>query len=181
MAIARAYPRPEAGGEQGRGWLELSAGDPAAALAALRGSDAILAQLGARAVRSTTQALFAQVYRRLENIADVIAAIELSDELGDTEDVVNFIITDGVRAWLALADGDSEAAENWARSAVDHASMTDNLVQQANTKLNLALRPNRTGSAERSAILEAQAALDLFLNRERLLPVGCRPDARPAP
>ena len=157
-------PEMEAGGEQGRGWLELSAGDPAAALAALRGSDAILAQLGARAVRSTTQALLAQAYWRLGNIAAAIAAIELSDELGDTEDVVNFIITDGVRAQLALADGDSEAAENWARSAVDHASMTDNLVQQANTKLNLA-RVLTALERPEAAILEAQAALDLFLTK----------------
>ncbi len=78
---------------------------------------------------------------------------------------MNFIITDGVRAQLALADGDSEAAENWARSAVDHASMTDNLVQQANTKLNLA-RVLTALERPEAAIREAQAALDLFLTKD---------------
>ena len=46
-------PEMEAGYEAGRGNLELSVGDPAAALATLQRSDAILTQLGERGVRST--------------------------------------------------------------------------------------------------------------------------------
>jgi hypothetical protein len=46
---------------------------------------------------------------------------------------VNFIITHGVRAQRALADGDVEVAERWARNAVDYASLTDDLVHNANT------------------------------------------------
>ena len=138
-------PEMEAGGEQGRGWLELSAGDPAAALAALRASDAILAQLGERAVRSTTQALLAQAYWRLGNIAAAIAAIELSDELGDTEDVVNFIITDGVRAQLALADGDSEAAERGPEAP--STTRPDRQYRRASRhQTQPRPRPNRTGA-----------------------------------
>jgi hypothetical protein len=161
----------EAGYEAGRGNLELSVGDPAAALATLQRSDAILTQLGERGVRSTTQALLAQAHWRLENTAAAIAAIDLSDELGDPEDVVNFIITHGIRAQLALADGDGEAAERWAQSAVDHASRTDNLLHQANTKLDLA-RVLTTLDRPEAAIVEARAALDLFLTK------GDRPGAQ---
>ena len=157
-------PEMEAGYEQARGWLELSAGDPAAALAALRRSDAILAQLGERGLRSTTQAHLAQAYRQLGNTDAAIAAIELSEELGGTDDIVNFIITHGVRAQLALADGDGEAAERWARSAVEHASLTDHVVEQANTKLDLA-RVLTALERPDAAIPEARAARELFLTK----------------
>ena len=75
-------PEMEAGYELGRADLELSIGDPPAALAALHRSDAILAQLGERASRSTTQALLAKAYWQLGNPGEAIAAIELSEELG---------------------------------------------------------------------------------------------------
>jgi class 3 adenylate cyclase/DNA-binding SARP family transcriptional activator len=163
-------PEMEAGYEQWRADLELSAGDPAAALAAVQRSDAILAQLGERALRSTTQALLAQSHSRLGNTPAAIAAIELSEELGGSDDVVNLIITHGVRAHLALADGDGEAAERWARSAVDHASRTDDPVEQAKTKLELARVLNALERPE-AAIPEAEAALDLFLTK------GDRPGA----
>jgi class 3 adenylate cyclase/DNA-binding winged helix-turn-helix (wHTH) protein len=164
-------PEMEAGYEQGLGGLELSAGNPAAALAALQRSDAILAQLGARALRSTTQAHLAQAHCRLGNAAAAKAAIELSEELGDTEDTVNFIITHGVRARLAFGDGDGEAAERWARSAVDYASQTDQLREHANTKLDLA-RVLTALDRPDEAIPEARAALDLFLTK------GDRPGAQ---
>jgi class 3 adenylate cyclase/tetratricopeptide (TPR) repeat protein len=151
----------EAGYEQGRGELELSSGDPEAALATLQRSDAILAQLGERGLRSTTQALLARAHWRLGNTAAAIAAIELSDELGDPEDIANLIITHGVRAWLALAGGDGEAAQSWARSAVEYASLTDNLVHQANTKLDLA-RVLTALERPEAALPEAHAALELF-------------------
>jgi tetratricopeptide (TPR) repeat protein len=160
----------EADSEQGRGKLELSAGDPAAALAALQRSDQILAQLGERALRSTTQAHLAQAYWRLGNTAAATAAVELSEELGDPEDVANFIVTHGVRAQLALADEDGEAAERWARSAVDHALLTDDPVDQANAKLDLARVLTALEHPE-AAIPEARAALDLFLTK------GDRPGA----
>jgi class 3 adenylate cyclase/DNA-binding SARP family transcriptional activator len=163
-------PEMEAGCEAGLGDLELSAGDPTAALAALQRSDAILAQLGERGLRSTTQALLSQAYCRLGNTAAADAAIERSEELGDPDDVVNLIITHGVRAQRALGDGDGEAAERWARSAVNHASSTDSLVQQANTKLELA-RVLTALKRPQEAVPAARAALDLFLT------VGDRPSA----
>ena len=164
-------PELEAGYETGRGWLELSVGDPPAAVTTLQRADAIQANVGARASRSTTQALLAQAHSRLGHTPAAIAALELSEELGDPDDVVDFIITHGVRAQLALADGDGEAAERWAQSAVDHASLTDHIVHQANTKLDLA-RVLTTLDRPKAAIAAARSALDLFLTK------GDRPGAQ---
>lgn len=101
------------------------------------------------------------------------AAIELRDELGGREDIGNFAITHGVRARLALADADGAGAERWARSAVDIASRTDDIVDQANTKLDLA-RFLSALKRSRDAIPEASAALDLFTAK------GDRPGANHA-
>src|SRR5207302_8876604 len=100
------------------GALPISAGDPAAGLAALLRSDAISAELGERGLRSTTQAFLADAYEELGEPDVARAAITLSDELGAPEDVVNGAISHGVRARLALSDGDGIGAERWARSAV---------------------------------------------------------------
>jgi hypothetical protein len=130
-------------------------------------SDAILAELGARGYRSTTQALLAQASWRLGNTAATIAAIELSDKLGHP----------GGRRELhhhppgpRAADGDVEVAERWARGAVDYASLTDDLVHQANTRHDLA-RVLTALERPEAAVPEARAALDLFLTK------GDRPGA----
>jgi class 3 adenylate cyclase/tetratricopeptide (TPR) repeat protein len=147
--------------EQDRGQLELWSGDPAAAVAALKRSDEILAQLGERPIRSTTQALLAQAQWRLGNVDPARAAIELAEELGATEDVGNFIITHGVRAQMALATGDGEAAERWARSALHHALSTDCTGDHANARLDLA-RILAALDRRAEAISEARGALELF-------------------
>jgi tetratricopeptide (TPR) repeat protein len=146
---------------QDLGQTELSAGDPAAALAALLRSDAILAQLEERAFRSTTQALLADAYERLGSRDEARVAIELSDELSATEDVLNYVNTHQVRARLALAEGDRAGAESWARSATEYASRTDFLRSIAQARLNLARVLLAVGSKEH-AIVEAREALELY-------------------
>ncbi len=141
--------------------IGFSEGDPAAALASLLHHDAILAELGERAYRSTTQAMLAQAHELLGHRDAARAAVELSDELGAADDEINGAITHAVRARLSLADGDRGAAERWARSAVEHALLTDFVVDQANAKLELALVLSALGRDE-EAIPEVRAALDLF-------------------
>ena len=159
-----------AGIEQDIGHLELSLGDPGAALEALERSDAILARLGERSSRSTTQAFIAQAHWRLGSVDAARAALELAEELGGTDDVGTMIETHRVRAQMALAGGDGEAAERWARSAVDQAFATDALVDQADSKLALARVLAGLGRPQ-DAVAEARAALELFLTR------GDRPGA----
>ena len=148
----------------------MSLGDPGAALEALERSDAILARLGERSSRSTTQAFLAQAHWRLGSVDAARAALELAEELGGTDDVGTMIETHRVRAQMALAGGDGEAAERWARSAVDQAFATDALVDQADSKLALA-RVLAGLERPEEAVAEARAALELFLTR------GDRPGA----
>ncbi len=158
----QALGMPEAVAEyrQSLGMTELAAGDTAAALESLLRSDAILAELDERSLRSTTVALLARTYELLGKHDDALVAIKHSEELGVPEDVLNYAITHRVRARLALAHHDHDAAERWARSAVQHALLTDNIVLQADTKLQLAHVLSAIGRLE-EATAEAHAVLRL--------------------
>jgi tetratricopeptide (TPR) repeat protein len=158
---ALGMPEWVAGWEMSLAMTELAAGNPAAALEPLLRSDAILAQLGERSLRSTAVALLAQTHELIGRTEDARAAIELSEELGVPEDVLNYAITHPVRARIALADRDHDAAERWARSAVVQALQTDNPVLQADTKLELARVLSAIGRCD-EAISQARAALGLF-------------------
>ena len=127
-----------AGTEQFRAWIELSAGDGAAAIEALHRADAILAELGERSLRSTIQALLARAHEMEHAAGEAQSALELAEELSAPQEAVNYAITHEVRARLALTAGDLEAAERWARSAVEYAFKTDFVEHQAGARLGLA-------------------------------------------
>ncbi len=135
--------------------------DPAAALAALERADATLAQHGESGYRCTVQAYLAEAHELLHHGDAAREALALSAELSTAEDVINFTVTHCVRARLALADGDGDAAERWARSAVDYAMATDSVAERAGTRLNLAHVLSVLGRRDEAAI-EAQAALDEY-------------------
>lgn len=134
--------------------LQLVAGNPEAALTAIRRADAPLAAEGERARRSTTQAMLAEICEALGDREGALAAADLSDELSADEDVINWAITHRVRARIASADGDLEGAERWARSAVEYAFMSDFAVHRSATKLELArvlAAGGRTAEAQAAA------------------------------
>ena len=141
--------------------IEIADGNLDAARGHLLEADAVAAAIGERAHRSTLQAMLADVEARLGDATAASAAIELSDDLSASEDVINYAMTHAVRARLALADADPEAAERWARSAVHYAFMTDFPQSQAVAKLELARILRSLGRAD-EARSEARAALELF-------------------
>ncbi len=141
--------------------IELDSGDPATARALMREVDAFDASVGERGYRSTVQALLAVTEDALGNHEAARAAIELSDELSAPEDVINYAITHPVRARLALAEGDAEAAERWARSAVHYAFISDFPQTRGRAKLDLARVLESLGRPSDAAV-EARAALELF-------------------
>jgi serine/threonine protein kinase len=143
------------------GVSELSADDPAEALVWLLRSDALLVELGQHALRSTTQALIAQTQAALNDADAARAAIALSERMSAPEDVLNFAITHRVRARLALADNNAEAAIRWARSAVAHASRIDSLEVRADATLDLARVLEAAGQSGEAGP-EARVALELF-------------------
>jgi class 3 adenylate cyclase/DNA-binding SARP family transcriptional activator len=158
---ALGMPEAVADCEQHLAITELAAGNKAAALDSLLRCDAILAELGERSQRSTTVALLAETYELMGKREDALAAIDLSEELGVPEDVLNYAITHRVRARLALADQDHDAAERWARSAIEQALLTDHVVLHAETKLELARVMCAIGR-RREAASQALAALAIF-------------------
>lgn len=140
---------------------EFSAGNPAGALPALQQGDAILEQHGESGVRSTMQAFLAEAHALGGDHAAALAAIAIADELTKPDDILNHIVTHRVKARIALASRDDEAAERCARSAVQCALPTDNLLQHAGARLTLAEVLTALGRQNQAAA-EAQAALELY-------------------
>jgi ATP/maltotriose-dependent transcriptional regulator MalT len=141
--------------------IELVAGDLAAARDALLRGDAALADVGDTYFRSTTQAMLARIYQRSGDGDLARAALEMAEQLSARGDAINYAITHEVRAWLALACGEREAAERWARSAVEQAQSTEWVDVQADAQLGLARVLRARGRADEAA-REAHAALKLF-------------------
>jgi class 3 adenylate cyclase/tetratricopeptide (TPR) repeat protein len=154
-------------------FIDLSEGRPDAALEWLLRCDTELAGFGEESFRSTIQAYLAEVHELLGDRDEALKAIERSDELTAAEDAINPAITHRVRARLALAQGDGEAAERWARSAVESAFLTDFPIVQGKSKLELARVLTALGRHEH-ARSEARSALERFDAK------GDRPGARQA-
>ncbi len=150
--------------EQSLGWIEISVGDADAARDALRRSDDILAEFGERAIRSTTQAMLARAAQMLGKFDEARTALEQADALSSPSDLLNFTITNGVRARLADAAGELIQAEQSARRAVADADGTDFVSYQAQARLLLAGILAKRGREE-EALAEARAARDLFLGK----------------
>ncbi len=153
--------------------VELSAGDPGAAVTTLLRSDAMLAKTGERSFRSTTQARLAKAQDLVGDNDAAAAALELAEQLGAVEDVINYAITHAVRARRALAQGDVVVAEQWARSAVRNAFATDFIITQADAKLEL-------GRVLASAGRLDEARAEMVQARDLYEAKGDRPRARKA-
>ncbi len=153
-----------AGCHQLRGRIELSRGDGGAARELLLESDRVLAELGERSQRSTTQALLARACLGIGDTSAAAQALALAEELASPEEVTVSAITHEVRAGLALADGDPERAERPARAAVRFASATDFVGFQAEARLGLARVLAGLRRAD-EATAEATAAAELFATK----------------
>ena len=144
--------------------MEVQAGEPERALAALQEGDQILAELGERSFRSSIQAMLAVVLASLGETDAALCAIDVAEQLGDPHDEFTHSTTHLARARLALAAADSRTAERWARSAVDHASQMDSPITQGDAQLELAQALRARGS-KHHAIAAAHAALELFTGK----------------
>jgi class 3 adenylate cyclase len=143
------------------GVVELSAGDPAAALTWLLRSDALLAELGQHGLRSTIQARIAQTHALLNDTDSARKAVQLAERLSAPEDILNFAITHRVRARLALGENNAEGAVRWGNSAVAHAFRIDSLEVRADATFDLACVLEAAGRRQ-DAVPEARVALELF-------------------
>jgi tetratricopeptide (TPR) repeat protein len=145
--------------------IDLLEGNPQRARARLLEGDAILADADERSTRSTVQANLARVHQLLGERDAAREAIEVAEDLGGPDDVINFIITHTVRGRLALEEGDTATAEQWARRAVERASQTEFLLDRAAPRLELARILAAVGRT-REAIAEVSGALELYQAKE---------------
>jgi tetratricopeptide (TPR) repeat protein len=129
-----------------------------------------MAELGNPALRSKTQALLADYYKRTGDREAASAALEFAETLSAAQDTVTYAMTHPVRARLALREGERDAAERWAGSAVMLSLPTDYVVVQGNAVLELAQVLCAVGQTD-DAAAEATKALDLFQSK------GDRPGA----
>jgi class 3 adenylate cyclase/DNA-binding SARP family transcriptional activator len=150
-----------AGCDQFLGAWELRAGNASEARELLLAADAALEKAGDRGHRSTTLAELAQAHEAMGDHALARSALDLSEKLGDADDVVNRVTIDLVRAELALADGDPHGAERRARTAVDHAAKTDFVGLHAAACLELA-RVLAALGREDEAATSAGRAMELY-------------------
>ena len=118
--------------------VERSTGDFRAALAALEQTDAGYAESGLEGFRSTSLAHIAEVRTVLGDLAAAHEALARSEAMAGADDVSNAVTTLYVRSQLAQAEGDLDAAERWARSAIEMALESDLPWERGATRLQLA-------------------------------------------
>ena len=118
--------------------VELLAGRPGAAEAALRPGYEALARMGERTVLATTAADLARCVLAQGREADAAALCAESERLAAPEDVATGALWRGVRARLLAAAGEHAAAEGLAREALALVEPTDLLTDRATVLLDLA-------------------------------------------
>jgi tetratricopeptide (TPR) repeat protein len=140
--------------------VALAEGDVDEAVRLLRASFEAGARLGDRSYHSTTGAYLADALRRQGKLEEAERmALEMEVESAP-EDVINFVITRGVRSLVAAARGDLERALDLAREAVGYAQQTDFPVHMAESLVTLGAVLRMAGDeSEAAAAFERAAAL----------------------
>jgi tetratricopeptide (TPR) repeat protein len=178
-----ARTRWPAAGTRYLGAVELLAGDPAAAEAALRPGYEALERVGEKAVRSTlaadlAAALYAQGrYREAEELTVA------SEAVAGPDDVASQVGWRYVRAKVLARRGERDEAERIAREAVALADETDGLQRRADARvalaevLGLAAQPDESARAlaEALELYEAKGIAVLAARTRALLEESPRP------
>jgi ATP/maltotriose-dependent transcriptional regulator MalT len=118
------------------GWIELLAGEPAAAEAELRWGYRKLEQIGELGWLSTVVALLAEAVYLQGRRDEATALARLSEESAGTEDVYSQVLWRGVRAKVLAAGGERVDAERLAREASVLAGTTDFLLLRWHALMN---------------------------------------------
>jgi ATP/maltotriose-dependent transcriptional regulator MalT len=138
-------------------FVEMLAGDPAAAAATLRRSDEALREMGERSFRSTIAGLLAHALCALGEDDEAERFSRECEESAADEDVFSQVLWRSARAKVLARRGEAGAAEAAAGEAVAIADRTDLLNTQADALLDLAEVLALAGRAAeaRDAALEA--------------------------
>jgi predicted ATPase/class 3 adenylate cyclase len=139
-------------------YVEILAGDPAAAARISRESFAQLEPLGERAYLSTAAALLAHALGDLDELEEAERFSRISEEASSPEDVFSQVLWRSGRAKIRARRGELAAAETLAREAVVLAEKTDLLNTQGDTLADLGEVLALAGRhAEAASVLEQAA------------------------
>jgi tetratricopeptide (TPR) repeat protein len=139
------------------GWIELLAGDPAAAERELRWGYDKLREIGELSWLSTTTALLAEAVYRVGRPDEAEELTRASEDSASAEDRYSHALLRSVRARVLSGRGDTPAAERLARESVALADETDFLDLRWHSRLGLAdvLQSSGQTEAARSVLAEA--------------------------
>jgi tetratricopeptide (TPR) repeat protein len=139
-------------------YVEILAGDPAAAARISRESFAQLEPLGERAYLSTAAALLAHALGDLDELEEAERFSRISEEASSPEDVFSQVLWRSGRAKIRARRGELAEAETLAREAVALAEKTDLLNTQGDTLADLGEVLALAGQhAEAASVLELAA------------------------
>ena len=119
-------------------FIEMLAGDPAAAARVLRESYVALTRMGERGFLSTIAALLAQALYALGDYDEAEEFSRASADAAAADDVLSQVLWRAALAKVRARQGELERAEGLAREAVQIVEETDFLNDQANALLDLA-------------------------------------------
>ncbi|MEA2372708.1 MAG: hypothetical protein QOH12_3102, partial [Solirubrobacteraceae bacterium] len=119
-------------------FIDMLAGEPARAVARLRGDFETLTRIGDRAMLATAAALLAQAVYALGERHEAERLCLLAEDTAAADDIVTHVIWRGVRAKVLADAGSSGEALPLAREAVRLAASTDMLTDHADALFDLA-------------------------------------------
>jgi ATP/maltotriose-dependent transcriptional regulator MalT len=148
-------------------FVEMLAGDPAAAARTLRQSYETLSGMGERSFRSTIAGLLAHALCELGEDDEADQFSRACEEAAAEEDVFSQVLWRSARAKVLARRGEADAAEAAAREAVAIAERTDLLNTQADALLDLAEVLAQAGRSD-EARAAARDAADRFERKGNL-------------
>jgi class 3 adenylate cyclase/tetratricopeptide (TPR) repeat protein len=132
-------------------YVELLAGDPAAAVELGEEGCRLLEELGERSFLSTAAGLLAQALYALDRLEEADAWAGRAAELGASDDALTQLLWRQVRAKVLARRGEHAEAERLAREAVALGAETDMLGSQGDAHADLAEVLSLAGRAEEAA------------------------------
>jgi ATP/maltotriose-dependent transcriptional regulator MalT len=143
---------------QGLAYLELLAGDPAAAERALRIGYDILDGMGETFFLSTTAAILARAVHAQGRDDEAIHFTGISEQTAAPDDVASQVIWRGARARVLAGRGEADPAEELAREAAALAEPTDLLEMRGDSLMDLAVVLRSIGRSDEDKAARHEAA-----------------------
>jgi class 3 adenylate cyclase/tetratricopeptide (TPR) repeat protein len=155
-------------GSEAAGFLEMLAGDPAAAERELRSGYEALERLGERGSASTVAALLAHAVAAQGRFDEAERFSIVAEEIAAEDDLSTQVMWRSARAKVFAARGRHVEADRSAREALKLAVETDDLNMHADTLMDLA-EVLRLAGREAEAGPAAQEALELYRQKGNLV------------